>query len=125
MTKVNFALLGQALINSGKKALTSNSKLHASHGFVSLSDAGVRLANGQYGSFLAIETPDGNFAVSIAKGAPKGASLFEIREYEALEDIVEMEQIEGKWSVKEGGRTLYKKGEHYFRATAVVEEEEE
>ena len=124
-SKVNFANLGVALINAGKKALLSNSKLIASHGYVSLADAGVRLVNGQFGDFLAIETPSGNFALSIQKGSPKGASMFEVREYEALEDIVETEKIDGKWVAKEGGQLLYAKGAHYFRAIAVVEEEEE
>ena len=124
-SKVDFSKLGNALVGIGKKALASNTKLIASHGFVSIADAGVRLVNGQFGNFLAVETPDGNFGIGIAKGAPKGASLFEIREYEALEDIVEMEQdADGKWIAKEGGRTMYKKGEHYMRAIAVVEEEE-
>ena len=115
MSKVNLKKLCTAFVAAGKKPSEPSSQTVASHGEVSLTDAGVRLVSGQFGQFLSLTTPSGVFNVSIAKGSPKGASKFSIEEREALKDIAN----------KESGELIYEEGAHFFVAIAVVEEEEE
>ena len=110
MADLNLSSLKAALIAAGKTIGKASYNVVASFGVVKTSDPQfVGRRTGDTGSeFILLRDASGDqFAIGLIKGTPAGATSFEIKQLEQIADYGEI-----------------KAGALYFKAFAVVEEEE-
>ena len=109
--KLQLSNLKSALIAAGKTIFTASYNVVASFGVVRVTDPqfiGRRLGDSGNEYILLRDSNGDQFAVGLIKGTPAGANAFEIKQLEQIADYGEV-----------------KAGQVYFKAFAVVEEEEE
>ena len=113
MSTFNISKFQKAYEKAGKKVLVSNFEVKATFGTIATTDpafGGRR--TGEFGEYLQLKNADnGLMFVSIAKGSPKGANLYEIKQLVVTEDF----EIDGK-KIEAGTET--------FKAYVVAEVEE-
>jgi len=110
MSNLNLATLKAALVASGKKIFTASYNVLNSFGSIRVTDPRfIGRRTGDSGNeYILIRDANGDqVAIGLVKGTPAGANAFEIKQLEQIADFGEV-----------------KAGAVYFKAFAVVEEEE-
>ena len=109
--KLQISSFKEAYVASGKKLFEASYNVLASFGVVRLTDPSFagRKANDKGSEYIILRDANGDqMIVGLMKDTPKGANAFEIKQLEQIADFGEV-----------------KAGQRYFKAFAVVEEEEE
>jgi len=107
---LNLIILKAALVAAGKTIFTASYNVAANFGVIRVTDPQFigRRTGESGGEYILLRDAAGDqFAVGLIKGTPAGANAFEIKQLEQIADYGEI-----------------KAGALYFKAFAVIEEEE-